>query len=434
MLKDDSFINEKQNVTSDFRKTEFASNQEFNSINNHNHNNSSTHLAASNSKDSSFVLENLNLNYQTYAQLREQELRARDTNFKINMNEEDEFSSLQLYNPRPTHHSNKFNSKNYKYHHSSNGRSKHHLLANNNNNSSDSYDDEDEDSSSDDDKYCCDLCGCVKCPWPTMKSKWCVKDACGIVCAATTWLLVLFAEFVIMFVIILPAPFTIGNFLNTLVFQALVFLALASHASAMLTDPGAVPLGNATQENIEKMTTHPGQIIYRCPRCVSIKPLRAHHCSVCKRCIRKMDHHCPWVNNCVGEFNQKFFVLFTMYIFMSSFHAAILILIHMVRCVENDWTQCSTFSPAATLVLLILLGFESLLFGIFTLVMFCTQVSAIFSDETQIESLKGEEPKWQRKNKWSSLRSVFGTDISIQWLSPFVKPNFKYINTKLFDV
>ena len=122
-----------------------------------------------------------------------------------------------------------------------------------------------------------------------------------------------------------------------------------------------------------------------------------------------------------------------MYIFLISFHAAILILIHMFRCVENDWSQCSSFSPATTLVLLILLGFESLLFGIFTLVMFCTQISAIFSDETQIESLKQEEPKWAKKNRWSSLKSVFGNEASIKWLSPFVKPNFKYFN-KLIDV
>lgn len=35
-----------------------------------------------------------------------------------------------------------------------------------------------------------------------------------------------------------------------------------------------------------------------CPKCDRVKPDRAHHCSVCRRCVLKMDHHCPWVNNC----------------------------------------------------------------------------------------------------------------------------------------
>lgn len=50
-----------------------------------------------------------------------------------------------------------------------------------------------------------------------------------------------------------------------------------------------------------------------CERCVLIKPDRAHHCSVCGTCVLKMDHHCPWVNNCVGFHNYKFFMLFLAY-------------------------------------------------------------------------------------------------------------------------
>lgn len=41
---------------------------------------------------------------------------------------------------------------------------------------------------------------------------------------------------------------------------------------------GAVPKGNATKEYMESLQLKPGEVIYKCPKCCSIKPERAHHC------------------------------------------------------------------------------------------------------------------------------------------------------------
>jgi len=32
-----------------------------------------------------------------------------------------------------------------------------------------------------------------------------------------------------------------------------------------------------------------------CSKCEAVKPPGAHHCRICGRCIKKMDHHCPWL-------------------------------------------------------------------------------------------------------------------------------------------
>lgn len=50
-----------------------------------------------------------------------------------------------------------------------------------------------------------------------------------------------------------------------------------------------------------------------CSTCNAWKPDRTHHCSEVGRCVRRMDHFCPWVGGIVSETTMKFFLQFTFY-------------------------------------------------------------------------------------------------------------------------
>nr|CAD7260771.1 unnamed protein product [Timema shepardi] len=62
-------------------------------------------------------------------------------------------------------------------------------------------------------------------------------DICGVICAILTWLLILYAEFVVMVVMLLPCPYPVYSAVNMIIFQTFASLAFASHLRAMFTDP-----------------------------------------------------------------------------------------------------------------------------------------------------------------------------------------------------
>jgi hypothetical protein len=41
-----------------------------------------------------------------------------------------------------------------------------------------------------------------------------------------------------------------------------------------------------------------------CGKCELVQPARCYHCGTCGRCVLLRDHHCPWIDNCIGAGNR----------------------------------------------------------------------------------------------------------------------------------
>ena len=84
--------------------------------------------------------------------------------------------------------------------------------------------------------------------------------------------------------------------------------------NAASTNPGIITKANhSTMINLYPFDGHVFKKGVICRTCKAEKPARSKHCRLCDVELARFDHHCIWINQCVGLGNVRSFLLFLLF-------------------------------------------------------------------------------------------------------------------------
>ena len=170
------------------------------------------------------------------------------------------------------------------------------------------------------------------------------------------------------------------------------------------------PLTSITDDIMNNISNEYKTKLKRCFQCFVVRPPKSHHCSFCKGCILKMNHHNFWINNCVGQFTQKFFILFCFYSLLSNIEAIIIELYY------EQYKSHILFKGKMKIALVSIQIFFNLIFSISNISMLKDQIDNFKSDRVIINM---KEKRFEERRKLAELLiETFGCGFGISWFFP----------------